>query len=372
MKVFSRGRGRWCYVRVPTRDGRLFTRATGTTDLSTAKHMARVLDELGPRGRRDDLVDAVALGKISIATLYDAYVANDLEAVRERLRDIDLSPLVEEWLSSVRSSRAPETAERYRLYVRSLIPDEVRFSRSDLTVARIEQWVASRRVRPSTQRKYRACLSSFCQYLVRVGALVHNPVRDTLAPPASKARTRHIAMSEVLALADAQNEPYRTLSILLHGTGLDLSVALNLKRRDVDDTRREILAQRTKTKGNSSHRNPKVADWAWPHIERFIALMTPNALLFPGISRYTASDKHRAACAVVGVEDYWLRDARHSYAVRAIRAGASIEFVAEQLGHASTQMVLDVYGRFRPSEHERTEWEGRAAEQDSARARTAG
>jgi hypothetical protein len=58
--------------------------------------------------------------------------------------------------------------------------------------------------------------------------------------------------------------------------------------------------------------------------------------------------------------------------VRAIRAGASIEFVAEQLGRANTTMVLDVYGRYRPDETERTAWERRAAEQDAERARSTG
>ena len=55
MKVFARGKASFFYVRVPTRDGRLITRATGTTDSRTATAMARMLDELGPHGRRDEL-----------------------------------------------------------------------------------------------------------------------------------------------------------------------------------------------------------------------------------------------------------------------------------------------------------------------------
>jgi hypothetical protein len=35
-------------------------------------------------------------------------------------------------------------------------------------------------------------------------------------------------------------------------------------------------------------------------------------------------------------------------------------------------MVLDVYGRYRPDETERTAWERRAAEQDAERARSTG
>jgi integrase len=62
----------------------------------------------------------------------------------------------------------------------------------------------------------------------------------------------------------------------------------------------------------------------------------PNAPLFPGINRWTTSDTHRSVCSQLEIEDYRLRDSRHTYAVRAIRSGASFEAVAQQLGHADT------------------------------------
>jgi integrase len=55
------------------------------------------------------------------------------------------------------------------------------------------------------------------------------------------------------------------------------------------------------------------------------------------------------------------RDARHSYAVRAIRSGVPAEVVARQLGHANAVLVLKVYGRFAPNQRERDKWEGVAA-----------
>lgn len=75
---------------------------------------------------------------------------------------------------------------------------------------------------------------------------------------------------------------------------------------------------------------------------------------------------HRGACRTLGIENYQLKDARHSYAVRAIRAEAPFEHVAEQLGHADTTMVVRVYARFRPSKAERTDWQRIAAMQDQA------
>lgn len=93
--------------------------------------------------------------------------------------------------------------------------------------------------------------------------------------------------------------------------------------------------------------------------------LLPGAPLFPGINRYTASDKHRAACKAIALEDYRLKDQRHSYAVRAARAGTPAELIGRQLGHANAILVLKVYGRFMPSQQERDRWEQVAAAQDA-------
>ncbi|MEO7503534.1 MAG: hypothetical protein ABIW94_12930, partial [Gemmatimonadaceae bacterium] len=94
--------------------------------------------------------------------------------------------------------------------------------------------------------------------------------------------------------------------------------------------------------------------------------------------RWHAGDEHTAA--IVGTEDapglskdfpiyrgYTMRDQRHTYAVRAIRAGTPAELVARQLGHANAVLVHKVYGRFSPSQEERSKWELIAAAQDLER-----
>jgi integrase len=57
--------------------------------------------------------------------------------------------------------------------------------------------------------------------------------------------------------------------------------------------------------------------------------------------------------AKLKITDYRLHDARHTYAVTAIKAGAPFEVVAAQLGHGLTQIVVNVYERFKPSAEER-------------------
>jgi integrase len=60
-----------------------------------------------------------------------------------------------------------------------------------------------------------------------------------------------------------------------------------------------------------------------------------------------------------------MRDARHTWAVRAIRAGMPVELVARQMGHVDGTLVLKVYGRFVPKQAERQRWEEVAAARDA-------
>jgi integrase len=96
-------------------------------------------------------------------------------------------------------------------------------------------------------------------------------------------------------------------------------------------------------------------------------LLTPNAPLFLRCDRWRAQDQHKAARAALGIEVYRIHDQRHSYAVRATRAGTLAEVIARQLGHANAVLMLKIYGRFMPSQQERDKWERIAAAQDIER-----
>ena len=133
----------------------------------------------------------------------------------------------------------------------------------------------------------------------------------------------------------------------MHGSGIEVSVVLSLKRRDVDLGQRQVQAHGTKTAARD--RIVTVEPWVMPYLRRHARRLLPNAPLYPGLNRWTVSDKHREVCKALEIEDYQLRDSRHTYAVRAIKHGAPFEVVAQQLCHADTSMGVRVYGRFTPS-----------------------
>jgi integrase len=55
----------------------------------------------------------------------------------------------------------------------------------------------------------------------------------------------------------------------------------------------------------------------------------------------------------VSIEDYTLKNARHSVSVRARKRGASLEWIAQQLGHKSIYQAANVYARFEKDADER-------------------
>jgi integrase len=119
------------------------------------------------------------------------------------------------------------------------------------------------------------------------------------------------------------------------------------------------------TKASTRDRICRIADWAWPFVEKHWRGLLPGERAFRGIDRWQAGDVHRERLRALGLEGYLLHDARHHWAVRMARAGAPFELIARQLGHRDVAMVAKVYGRFKPDTEERDRWERVAATRDA-------
>ena len=203
----------------------------------------------------------------------------------------------------------------------------------------------------ATKRKYLAAVQSFATYLVKVGVLTSNPVRDVQAPPPSKPRVVEIPLADVLRIVENAPSPYPALFALLYGAGVEVSAALACVESDADVQRREVRARGTKN--HNRDRIVRVAQWAWPFVEKHLETLTPGERLFRGIDRWQAGDAHRARLTVLSLPHHRVHDSRHFYAIRAIRAGTPYELVARRVGHADVAMVAKVYGRFAPRSDER-------------------
>ncbi len=346
-------RGAVYYVGVPTHPTGWKKRSTGTHAPGLAASMARMMDDLGPTGRRAwHFLDAVNDGRLAVATLHDAWIAGAaaLEALGAELNDVDAQEAIPGWLKFLRDHVAPDTIQHYGTHVRTFIPKDARFPVSKIGRVELSRWLNSLECSSSTKRKYRAAMSSFCNYLMGMGLLAANPVLQVKPPKAGAARMRYLDNSQVVQLVEAQPEPFRTISALMHATGMEISAVLRVTRGDLDTKEWMVRAHGTKTA--SRDRQAYVLEWARPYLSRHVAALLPGALLFPNVTRWAPSVSHSKARKSLGIDDYSLRDSRHTFAVEMVKAGIPAEFIARQLGHADTQMVNKVYSRFAPSHAE--------------------
>jgi integrase len=392
--VYQRqGRDAW-FVAVPTRTGRV-KRSTGTNHKPTAKRIESMLAELAA-SRSWDLLDRVEANTLSLGDLFDAHSNNDLDGLRQRLRDTeerakepDLDERIPRWAAWLTDRVRGDTKAHYVAHVRTLIPEGVTFPVSAFTAPAIAHWLAARTRLPqkrrpsttaktrrkedamprpinaSTKRKYLAAAKSFATYLVDMGILTRNVARDVNAPPTKRPKAVEIDLADVKRIVAGAGSPFSALFALLYGAGVEISAALTCVESDVDANRREVRARGTKA--HTRDRVVRIAEWAWPYLEQHIATLTPGERLFRGLTRWQVGDVHRDRLKALGLPHHRVHDARHFYAVRAVRAGTPYELVARQLGHADIQMVARVYGIYAPRSDERDRWEKIADAQDAER-----
>lgn len=360
------GRTIW-RVKLPNRHAGWKDISTRTRDKPTANAMDRMLDALGPKGKRDwELLDAVWDGRLELPALFDAYRMNDLASLRARLDDVDLRPYIDRWQDALEARGKGENGKRYKAHLLTLAGEEGPWLRSEFTHEAVDRWFSALTVQPGTRRRYLSAVQSFVDYATRLRVLPKSPLLDLQRPSAPYPDPVFLELEEVLRLVDSTPEPYQTLFAFLYGSGCDLTPALGVHRRDVDLAEHEVNARGKKSRNRG--RLLLVAGWAWPWLEARCRDLLPGAPLFPGLSRYGASDVHRERVKALELARPGIRlhAARHHWAVRMIRGGAPIEMVARQLGNDPVT-CLRYYGRFIPSAEERKKWEREASERENRR-----
>lgn len=412
-----RQKGRKIYsIKVPQPSGEWRTVSTGTRDRLSAKAMQDAVRALGPEGKRAFDLLAGALTKRGLAAFWQSWravpsrtsattgktlepsVDERIEYLRTERAATNIVPLIDDWfkvLTGPSRGISDDTAKHYRSAVRELVlwfvgdesierwkqlPKTTVVLASELVETKLRTYIEELDdVAPPTVRKKGQGIRDFTAWLVGRGKLSIDPMRNVELPPQGKPLAHYVETHEAKLLADAQPGQYRPYSALLAGTGIEVSVALALRRRHVETKTKEIRAAGTKNWNRD--RIVRAADWCWPYVLELIEGKHPDALLFDEIpDRWYAQDAHNEAIDALiakgyqrfGVDEfgrekrYTMRDQRHTWAVRAARSGWPIEGVARQLGHINGVLALTTYGRFQPTNEERDRWEAMATARDEA------
>jgi len=350
MSAQFRGVGGKGYVYVPGRTGWKL-RATGTSNRHLVRAMKRMVEDLHQR-RRFDILDPVIARRLTLGTVYDAYVANRLDGLVQALESADLAAHVDPWIADYLSNgKSARNAPIYRSQVRSLVGD--RYPGHQLTPAAVKAWLGAMRITSGAKRGKLMALRSFVRYCVEVGVLPSNPIREVETPKKNPASLRWEPQSvDEAIVAAAPDACYAALFAFVHATGADLSPVLELTERgDIDLARGVARLRGTKTAKRHVH-EAIIEAWALPALETHLRHMMPHVRPWAGITRYMSAWHHAKAAEAAEAPAYTLRMARHSVAVRARKAGRSFEWIAAQLGN-SVYQVATVYGRFSPTTAER-------------------
>lgn len=337
-------RGAYWSLYVPRQSGGVVQRSTGTTDADLAKRMGRMIDTLADM-RRWDVLEAIDQKRISVGAVWDAYCMNRLDAlVTDAAQAAEPLALtyVDRWVRTLRL--AARTKASYEQKVRALLGDD------DIRVSALTSgWVMDRLAQlphaAPTVRQYAHAFSVFAQYLKAHRLLPANPVRDVPLPKGTKKRKVWKSEVDDRRLVDAAPSPYREYFALVHSTGADRDSALAMVRSDVNLHDATCHIPGTKTDTRDRHGVP-IEPWAVPILKGYCAGLLPDAPLFPTLTSRAVNRAHVDARKIAKLPGYQLRDARHSYAVRAILRGEQIWKVSKWLGHANIGITAAVYAQF--------------------------
>lgn len=295
----------------------------------------------------------------------------------------------------VTQSVEPSTVDGYRKSAKYIREKFSKTPMSDLTTAMVQKWeggLIKRGLSASTVGKAHRLLKQVCKHAVQVHDLTWNPC-DAVKPPRRKAPDPNSLSAQdgarlAMTLAAMEPTPVVTAATLSLFSGMREGEVAGLRWRECDFDNRVIhvresigtasggaFSKHPKTSG--SRRDVPLTDQMQAALEARRAKMTVECEE-AGID--TNSDDFEAYFAslyVLGTADgrwhnptslsrEWsalasamglvgsqgrrvcYHDLRHSFATRAIAAGADVKSVASVLGHANAAMTLNIYASADP------------------------
>jgi integrase len=369
--IFRRGRRPSYYFTGKNRGGWLQL-CTHTPDKRLAQKVEAMWVELAEEQRAWDVLDRVIAKTLSLADLYDVWreSGRDVHELRRRLNDTDVEPVVGEFLESYAHRVRPDSLAHVTHHLRHLFPKGTPRQVSQVTADWLTQQLAAYPGKRNTLRKVHASWSVFFAHCTRVKKLFRaNPMEEVERPPIERSLIRFYELDVIEKIIENQPTAERkALFALLYGGAAESTTALAVTRADVNASTREVRAPGTKV--HTRDRVLRVDDWAWPFVWEHARKVLGAARLFPlAWTRHQVHDWHSAALDVIPElpKHFPPYNARHAWAARHLRAGTPVKVVQQQLGHASPNLTLSLYGQFLPSGADRDHWQQQTTEYEQKR-----
>jgi integrase len=285
------------------------------------------------------------------------------EWIDPRLSSITFEEWSRNWLNA-KTNIAPRTRRGYIARLKShLLPTFGNRRLTSITNNEISQWIArslERGVGPVALRQSHGVLRQIFNSALLDGRLNRNPAVGVPLPRVNRAEKRALRPQELFNLADSC-KGFELLVKFAGTTGLRWGEIAALQCKDVsllnrtlfvgksfsDGLRGEKILGATKTHQSRVVPFPKEL---LPEIQKLVESRIPESHLFtmPGEGSLDYNNFmnriFRPAVKSIGLEGVSFHTLRHTAASLLISQGTPITTVSGILGHASTQMTLDVYG----------------------------
>jgi len=304
----------------------------------------------------DKKADATAfLDGIAAQVVTNTYVAPE----RGRLT---VGAWCDKWLAG-KVSLKPSTRQTYTSIVTHHVkPRWEHVALGDVAHEDVAEWVGellAGGLSASRTRQVHTVLASALDTAVRSRRLAANAARGVELPRLPAKDHRYLTHADVVKLADACGE-YGTLIRFLAYSGCRFGEAAALRARHVDVLRARVTIAESVTEvaGISTFTTPKTHAVRTISVPRSVAELLalelivkgPDDLVFEsprgGVLREGnwRRDVFNVAAEKAGLKGLRPHALRHTAASLAISAGAHVVAVARQLGHASPNVTLAVYG----------------------------
>ena len=314
------------------------------------------------------------------------------EALRAAMSEVDngtwkrpsklsLSEWLDIWISDYQTNTSERTVNKYKSIVKHFKKTIGKINVSQLTSLHVRRMVKAMEnddLKASTIDNYICIFRTAMNRAIEADIIKENPTDKVKLPKPTNRKLVIIDRQEIPMFMNAiKSTPYENEYIIMLLTGLRIGEVRGLKWSDIDfkagtiDIRQQL---QPKTKDLQRFTPPKYGETRLLHVpnevmsalkdqrrkqaeQRLIAGENwyeddiTSGLVFrkPNGKPHAKGSLDRPLKKVgesIGKPDLHPHDLRHSYAIAALRSGASIKSVQHNLGHKTAQMTIDRYAKY--------------------------
>ena len=278
------------------------------------------------------------------------------------IRKITFKEYADQWVKSVEAQLKPSTVAVYKHLIDKKLKPAFEYRLvSDLNPAMLERYKAERlrEVSAKTVVNEITLLKLMCKQAVKLQYVKIDPAIYLERPRVQKVDIEILEMSEVQRLLDNADSLYRVAFLTAILTGVRAGELWAVRWSDLDQKTKKLHIRRSVWKGKFQTPKTKNAIRAIDvtddllkelRIWKLACPINEHDLMFPSregnitdhdnaVKRYFLPALRRAGLRAVSFHSM-----RHTNASLRIQAGQNIKYLSSQLGHASVNMSLDVYG----------------------------